>query len=77
MRAAVAADVGITESPEFWWPHDRSWVVTSDVDLVSTYVGCSAKAAEHILSAPGIEALPVTAETRVDFYADEANHCFP
>ncbi|MFE9404018.1 hypothetical protein ACFYNY_19850 [Streptomyces sp. NPDC006530] len=77
VRAAVAAGVGGMEGPEFWWPQDRSWVVTSDVDLVSTYVGCSAEAAEHILSDPEIEALLVTPYTRVDFSADETSHRFP
>ena len=52
-------------------------MVASDVDLVSTYVGCSAEAAEHILSAPEIEAVRVTPDTRIDFYADEASHRLP
>lgn len=73
----MAADVGRTDGPEFWWPQDRGWVVTSDADLVSTYVGCSATAAEHVLSCPEIEALLVTPKTRVDFNADEPSHCLP
>jgi hypothetical protein len=24
--------------PEFWWPQDRIWVVTTDHDLLSTYI---------------------------------------
>ncbi|MEV7028457.1 hypothetical protein AB0O00_40865, partial [Kitasatospora sp. NPDC093558] len=71
----VGFDVGLGEitGPEFWWPEDRSWVVTSDYDLLSTYVGCSAETAALILADDGIEALPVTLGTRVDFYADDAN----
>ncbi|MFD7906930.1 hypothetical protein ACFV4G_32425 [Kitasatospora sp. NPDC059747] len=78
-RPFVAAEVGLDADyeeitgPEFWWPEDRSWVVTSDYDLLSTYVGCSAEAAALILADDGIEALPVTPGTRVDFAADDAN----
>ncbi|MFK0257904.1 hypothetical protein [Streptomyces sp. NPDC090445] len=69
VREAVADRVG-TSGPEFWWPQDRSWVVTSDYDLVSTYVGCSAETAEQLLEDEVLEALPVTPRTRVDWYAD-------
>jgi hypothetical protein len=72
VRRSVAAEVCDMPGPEFWWPHDRSWVVTSD--MVSTYVGCSAEVAERILGDEEIEALPVTPRTRVDCAADAANH---
>ncbi|WP_406507929.1 hypothetical protein [Streptomyces sp. NBC_00212] len=74
VRKEVGVGLGGTdEGPEFWWPQDRSWVVTSDHDLLSTYVGCSAEVAERILADGEIEALTVTPETRVDWYADEIN----
>ncbi|MEU4106124.1 hypothetical protein AB0F16_37125 [Streptomyces tanashiensis] len=69
VREEVADRVGRC-GPEFWWPDDRSWVVTTDYDLLSTYVGCSAETAERILRDDDIEALPVTTQTRVDWYAD-------
>ncbi|WP_329497369.1 hypothetical protein [Kitasatospora herbaricolor] len=59
--------------PEFWWPQDRSWVVAGDYDPVSGFVGCSTGPAERILAEPGIEALPVTLRTRVDFASDRRN----
>ncbi|MFF0746690.1 hypothetical protein ACFYVL_40510 [Streptomyces sp. NPDC004111] len=58
------------DGPEFWWPDDHSWVVTTDYDLLSTYIGCSVTTAERILRDDVLEALPVTAQTRVDWYAD-------
>ncbi len=51
-------------------PDDRGWVVTTDYDLLPTYVGCSVTTAERILGDDALEALPVTAQTRVDWYAD-------
>jgi hypothetical protein len=59
--------------PEFIWPSDRSWVVTTDCDLHSTYVACDEALAEQILGAAQIEALPVSRATRVDWYADQIN----
>ncbi|GLF95332.1 hypothetical protein [Streptomyces yaizuensis] len=52
--------------PEFWWPQDHSWVVTSDHDLLSTYVGCSAETAGLLLRDDALETLLVTPHTRVD-----------
>ncbi|MFG3285468.1 hypothetical protein [Streptomyces sp. NPDC048111] len=73
VREEMTAELGGAEGPEFWWPEDRSWVVTSDYDLLSTYVGCSATVAERILGSDEIEALPVTLRTRVDGDADRLN----
>ncbi|MEE1783520.1 hypothetical protein PUR71_11460 [Streptomyces sp. SP17BM10] len=72
VAAAVGPDAGLegVTGPECWWPEDRSRVVTSDYDPVSTYVGCSAEAAALILADEGIEALPVTPGARVDGHAD-------
>ncbi|GGP80267.1 hypothetical protein [Streptomyces melanogenes] len=69
VREEVADTVG-TSGPEFWWPHDRSWVVTSDHDLLSTYIGCSAQTAQLLLDDAELETLPVTPQARVDWYAD-------
>ncbi|MFF2570461.1 hypothetical protein [Streptomyces sp. NPDC058084] len=68
VREELASVVG-DSGPEFWWPQDRSWVVTSDYDLLSTYVGCSAETAERLLKDDGLETLPVSPSTRVDWDA--------
>ncbi|MEU5776053.1 hypothetical protein ABZ819_22510 [Streptomyces venezuelae] len=66
VRASLTDVLG-DSGPEFWWPQDRSWVVTTDYDLLSTYVGCSSRTAERILTDDTLEALPVTPHTRVDW----------
>ncbi|MFG3495082.1 hypothetical protein [Streptomyces sp. NPDC047928] len=66
VRESVRDLVG-ESGPEFWWPHDRSWVVTTDYDLLSTYVGCSAEISELLLADGELETLPVTLQTRVDW----------
>ncbi len=70
VRDAVKDRVG-DSGPEFWWPDDRSWVVTTDFDLLATYIGCSKETAELLLADEALETLPVTPETRVDWDADQ------
>lgn len=45
-------------APSFWWPEDRTWFVSSDIDASSTYVGGSKKLIEQILSDPSLETFP-------------------
>jgi hypothetical protein len=59
--------------PEYVWPVDRSWVVATDYDLVSTYVACDARLAERLLADDTLEMLPVSLETRIDHDADSMN----
>ncbi|MFH8411247.1 hypothetical protein ACH4FX_41755 [Streptomyces sp. NPDC018019] len=73
VREAVRDVVG-DSGPEFWWPQDRSWVVTTDYDLLSTYVGCSAETAELLLDDDELETIPVTPHTRVDWETDRPQH---
>ena len=65
----LAGNVG----PEFIWPINRSWVVNTDHDLVSTYVACDEVTAQSILDSPHVEALPVSRSMRVDDGADHIN----
>lgn len=46
------------QTPNLWWPADRSWCVASEIDLRWTYVGGSVVLVEDLLAAPGIEVLP-------------------
>jgi len=70
---AAASELLGDYGPEFVWPVDRSWVVNTDYDLVSTYVACDEVTAQSILDSPDIEALPVSRLMRVDDGADEIN----
>ncbi len=44
--------------PSFWWPADRSWFASCDIDASSTYVGGSKKLIDQILNDPSLEAFP-------------------
>ena len=60
-------------TPTLWWPADRSWCVSTDIDLLDTYVGGSEECISRILDDPRLEALPASIEDRIDFGADTIN----
>ncbi|MEI9908067.1 MAG: hypothetical protein WDO06_09505 [Actinomycetota bacterium] len=41
--------------PTFWWPDDRSWFASCDIDGTSTYVGGSERLIAEILENPTLE----------------------
>jgi hypothetical protein len=56
-------------TPEYWWPADHSWCVCSDYDLTFTIVAGSKELISGVLDNAILEALRVTPQTRIDFYA--------
>ncbi|MFJ8042562.1 hypothetical protein ACIRBX_18945 [Kitasatospora sp. NPDC096147] len=66
LREELTAAVG-ESGPEHWWPEDRSWVVATDYDLLSSYVACTAATAALLLADPTLEAIEVTPHTRIDW----------
>jgi hypothetical protein len=61
------------QSPNLWWPADRSWCVVTDTDLMSSYVGGSAAAIAALLGADGLEAYPARPEDPVTPDSDPVN----
>jgi hypothetical protein len=47
------------QSPNLWWPEDRSWFVATEIDFAWTYVGGTEATINVILDAEGLEALVV------------------
>ncbi len=60
-------------TPNWWWPDDRAWVVVSELDAPSTYVGGSAALAQAILDEPQLEAVPSHPDHRFDWLGDRIN----
>ncbi|HEY7282036.1 MAG TPA: hypothetical protein VID47_10620 [Actinomycetota bacterium] len=44
--------------PSAWWPHDRAWVVVTEIDSNSTYVGGSREVSAEILASRRLGAVP-------------------
>jgi len=61
------------QSPSIWWPQDRAWCVTTDVDLFDTFVGGSDECIEAVLGDPGLEALATTLDSGISLAADTVN----
>ncbi len=56
---------GGRQSPNLWWPEDRSWFIASEIDLHSTYVGGTARLIEELSHEVLFESLLVGIDERV------------
>lgn len=75
LRAAVEmVDAGLTPaSPNYIWPADRAWFVTTDIDLDSTFVGGTEELVNAILDSKEIEAWRVGPSDSLTIEADHLN----
>jgi hypothetical protein len=61
------------QSANLWWPTDRAWTVSTEIDLASTYVGGARACIESILRHPALEAFEVSSTDPVHYGADTLN----
>jgi hypothetical protein len=61
------------DPPSLWWPRDAKWIVGTDIDLMTTYVGASSSAVEALLADERLEVLPVPDSQSVTWEADTIN----
>jgi hypothetical protein len=59
--------------PNYWWPNDRSWVLVTEIDGFSTYVGGASECVDAVLTSPLLEALPSILNHRFDLWGDRVN----
>lgn len=64
---------GWSRTPNWWWPDDRAWIVVSELDAPSTYVGGSAELVRAILDERRLEAVPSDPTHRFDWDGDRIN----
>jgi hypothetical protein len=57
---------GLYTSPNLCWPADRAWILITEVDDYSTYVGGSRAAIDAVLASEHLEAVEVALDTRMD-----------
>ncbi len=60
-------------SPNIWWPEDRAWCVSTEIDLLDTFVGGSKACIEQVLAHPDLEAVRITPGSRIDGSGDTIN----
>jgi hypothetical protein len=56
----------VRESPAFWWPEDRAWFVSTEIDAQSTYVAGPGELIERLLATEGLEVHPATLDDPFD-----------
>jgi hypothetical protein len=61
------------QSPNLWWPNDRSWCVATDIDLMTTYVGGDYELINDLLAAPSLEVMAVSGAQEFVWTADTIN----
>jgi|KBSMisStaDraftv2_1062788.scaffolds.fasta_scaffold38255_1 hypothetical protein len=61
------------EAPNYFWPDDKAWIVATEIDGFSTYVGAPRHQIEEILMSPFFEALPCELGHRFDGIGDPIN----
>lgn len=71
-RGAIAASAAtwgermLEAPPSFWWPADRAWFVSTDIDSSSTYVAGSSWLIHTLLADPVLEVFAASLEDPYD-----------
>lgn len=71
--ATIYPDAWAHQSASMWWPDDRAWFVSTEVDLPYTYVGGTRECVEAVLAHPEIEALRARVSDRITWDGDRLN----
>jgi hypothetical protein len=54
------------QSPTMWWPDDRAWFVSTDLDDRSSYLGASPEAVQALIGQPDLEVLECEPDQAID-----------
>jgi hypothetical protein len=71
--ADLAEGPGRHQSANLWWPADRRWLVSTEVDAMTTYVGGDIETIEAAIGTPELEAARVPREQTQRWFPDEHN----
>jgi hypothetical protein len=61
----------VPESPNVFWPADHAWLVATETDLDSSYIGGSAALGRDLMADRRLETLPARATDPVHAFSDE------
>jgi hypothetical protein len=64
-------------SAQIWWPDDHAWCVATEVDLNTTYIGCSRDCRDALVGRSGLEALEIAPTSGISYESDEVNAAPP
>lgn len=66
-------DCFFSQSPNLFWPEDRSWCVVSEIDFDSTIVAGSSQLVAAVLAHPELEAWRVDPGDSLAYDSDTLN----
>lgn len=61
------------QSANMWWPNDRSWFVSTEVDLACSYVGGTRECIRAVTAHPDMEAVPARLTDKIQWDSDDIN----
>ncbi len=73
---ATALESAVEEwdrSANMWWPDDRAWFVSTEIDYAWTYLGGPAQLIDDVLGEPRIEALTASVTDKPFYDGDRLN----
>lgn len=54
--------------PSFWWPEDRAWFLSNEIDAESAYVGGPRSLVDRLRADPHLEVFPASLEDPLDVF---------
>lgn len=69
----LTPDYFVGQSPNLFWPSDRSWCVASEIDFDSTLIGGSRRLIQAILDDVNLDSWPVSPEDSLAYDGDHLN----
>ena len=56
-----------------WWSDDHAWCVHTEIDLITTYVACSAACRDDLLGRQELEAFDIDPAAEIHWLSDKVN----
>jgi hypothetical protein len=63
LRQALVSPHGFYRSPVLWWPDDRAWLIHTELDAMSTYLGGPRALVDEMVGEQILESFEVQADT--------------
>lgn len=58
------------QPPNYWWPEDQAWCVSTDIDTLDTLVAGSERLIAQVFHHPELESIPITTTSRLSSQLD-------
>lgn len=62
LRGPIDSYAHFTNGPNFWWPDDRAWCMSTDTDFAWSYLAGSRACVDEVLAAPIMDAVETRPE---------------